>query len=508
MELIKNSINKCDYVAKGMAQIMAEGDVIVPDTKPDILKLIQVDSDASIKDKYIENGKLVICGRVDYKVLYVPDRENEKIKSIETSMEYKQVIDAGEADDEAYILAKSTIDRVEFNTLNSRKLHLRAIVHTDYEVCNINIIEVCSDIKEDAEKQISNLLFENTVNISEHEFTVKERLEIPSGENSVCEILKTDVKINDTEYKSVTGKVIVKGAVEICILYVDDNGDIKFTEAECPFTEVLDASEISDDTICDIDYSILCVTAVAEPDIDGDLREIVVDIDVSASIKASNTIEESILKDCFIPHANSQCIREKITLKSISERPVSQNMIREIIDVPDNIPSVSEIYNILTNAIIAKSELQNGKIICEGKIETYILYLSDSNENPIYSLKKDIPFSYMIECKNDVSGLECQIKTMIKHSSYNLNSNGEIEVRCHLSIECMLIKEIIVENITDIILNPCNDRQGIVIYFADKDEKIWDIAKRYNVSCDSLGKFNDIDGDKLEESCKLFIPMI
>ena len=39
MELIKNTINTYDTTAKGTAQVMTEGDVIVPDIKPDILKL-------------------------------------------------------------------------------------------------------------------------------------------------------------------------------------------------------------------------------------------------------------------------------------------------------------------------------------------------------------------------------------------------------------------------------------------------------------------------------------
>ena len=40
MKLIKNIVNICETAAKGSAQAMADGDVIVPDTKPDILKLI------------------------------------------------------------------------------------------------------------------------------------------------------------------------------------------------------------------------------------------------------------------------------------------------------------------------------------------------------------------------------------------------------------------------------------------------------------------------------------
>ena len=141
MELIKNTINTYDTTAKGTAQVMTEGDVIVPDIKPDILKLLQVDSDAIITDKYTENGKLIILGRVNYKILYVPDRENVKIESMNTSMDFKQTIDTKNPNSDVTVLANPIVERVEFNTVNSRKLHLRAIVHIDYEAYTINVRE-------------------------------------------------------------------------------------------------------------------------------------------------------------------------------------------------------------------------------------------------------------------------------------------------------------------------------------------------------------------------------
>ena len=508
MELIKNTINTYDTTAKGTAQVMTEGDVIVPDIKPDILKLLQVDSDAIITDKYTENGKLIILGRVNYKILYVPDRENVKIESMNTSMDFKQTIDTKNPNADVTVLANPIVERVEFNTVNSRKLHLRAIVHIDYEAYTIIVRELSVDTDdENAEKKIDKISFENIVNISEHEFTVKERLQIPSGENSISEILKTDVKIYDTECKSVTGKVITKGELGICILYIDSDGEIKFTECECPFTEVFDTDDVTDSCVCDIDYILLNVQSIAEPDIDGDLREISLDIDINASFKATNNIDNDILLDCFVPKMTSECSSEKIFLKSTVERPSVQNTIREMIELPDNIPSISEIYNVMTNAVITKSELNKDKIICEGKIEAYILYLTDSGENPIYSFKKDIPFSYMIECNNDTSEMVCGIKADIKHSSYNLNSKGELELRCLLSIECVLTKSYEINNITDVIVSENNNKHGILICFASKGESVWDISKRYGVVCENLTKLNNLECDTLEENCKLFIPV-
>ena len=52
------------------------------------------------------------------------------------------------------------------------------------------------------------------------------------------------------------------------------------------------------------------------------------------------------------------------------------------------------------------------------------------------------------------------------------------------------------------------DQPGIVIYFADKGEELWDIAKRYNTSEDAIRRRNSIKGDVIEKETMLIIPRI
>ncbi len=509
MEIEKTVVSLCETVAKGSTQAMTDGDVIVPDTKPDILKVLQVDAEASITDKYIENNRLIISGKVYYKVLYVPDKENERIKSILTTMDFRQAADSGGAAPDDGIMASATVQRVEFNAVNSRKLRLRAIIHIDYEICRAKETEICVGIdSDDAECVTENMEFENLTDVSSHAFTVKERIEIPSGQNAIGEILKTDVRISDTEHKTVMGKIIVKGSVGICILYTDDEGEIKFTEADIPFTEVLDAEGVGEDTICDIDYNVLNVMCEAEPDSDGDMRIARVDTDISADVRGTDIVNTEILSDCFIPYCDTRCQTETVDFVSTVYRPYSQNTIREIIEFPSNAPSVGGVYNVMTNASVSKSELRRDKLICEGNIEAYILYLTDSAENPIYSVKKDIPFSYMIECENTDGTENAEIKAVVNHVSYNLNSSGDLELRCVLSIEGRLLKNKTLTRITDVSAQERPSRRGIVIYFAKDGDTIWDIAKHYSVPQERIIKYNDTDIGDIAAGSKLFIPTI
>ena len=196
-----------------------------------------------------------------------------------------------------------------------------------------------------------------------------------------------------------------------------------------------------------------------------------------------------------------------LPLKTIAERPSTQSTLRDSISIPENAPGVNAVYNIMTNAHISKTELQRNKIICEGKIEAYVLYLTNSPENPIYSIKKEIPFSYMIECKNETNTHQCEIKSTIKHASYNINANGEIDIRCLLSIDCILMKEFEINNIVDINISETEKQQGMLIYFASEGEEIWEISKRYGVPCKVLADHNGVESEKLHNRCKLFIPM-
>ena len=507
MELIKNTVNICETGARGTTRAMADGDVIVPDIKPDILKIIQVDANACITDKYMENGKVIICGRVDYKVLYIPDKENEKIKSILTSMEFRQAADGGGSQPGSAIIAAASVDRAEFSAVNSRKLRLRAIVCIDYEVCQIREREICSGVCDrEVQTKMIGMNFENTVEISCHDFTIKEMLEIPPGQTSAAELLKTDVRISDTEYKTVSGKVIVKGNAGVCILYTDTGGDIKFIEMDIPFTEVFDTDGAGEETIFDIDYSLLGVMCEMQPDSDGDMRIAEVDIDICAALRGVETVEEEVLCDCFVPNMKTHCVSEKINVTETVERPSLQNTIREIIDFPSDVPKVSGVYNVMCDAVIARAEPERGKIICEGKIDAYILYLTESEENPVYSIKKEIPFSYMIECENAAKGFDIGAKAEVKHISYSLNSAGGLELRCLLEIDAKLLKKTETDNIISVETEPIEGSRGIVIYFVKKGDMLWDIAKRYSVPCEKITHYNGLEDENITAGSKLFIP--
>ena len=508
MELIKETINIGEVICEKTEQIMVDGDVIVPEIKPDMLKILQVDAVSSILQTVVDDGKIIINGQLYVTVLYVPDCENEKIRSVEMKFPFEKKLENPKIETGMNIVTDSNVERLEFSAQNSRKLKIKAIIGVQYEVVCVKETEIaCGAESESVQLKSDTITLSNISAMVNHKFTVEDNIEVPSGQKQINELLKTDVKILDTEYKNIDGKIVLKGLASVCVLYTDDECNIEFTETEIPFTEIIEAENVSEDSVCDIDYSVLGVDSSVLEDSDGDRRIIQTEVDICAQIKAVDNTEMEIIRDCYEPYMKTELQKSVLHTGVVEERVSVQNTLREIIDFENDAPEVKGVYNVDARPVISKTELRGGKLVCEGNLETYILYLSEDDDNPVYSIKRSIPFSSVLDYASKKDSLEAAVKAEIKHVSYNLNVAGELELRCIMAINGELIQKQSVEIIDEVIETPADKKSGIIIYFVQQDDDLWKIAKHYGVPCEDIMKYNNMDDEDVKMGMNLFIPV-
>ena len=94
MNLVKENIKTGEIVCQKYSQTMAESDVIVPDTKPDIQKILEVSGTVCITKKMLQQDKAFIQGIIKMNVLYLPeDDENGRIRSLCADLEFNHSLD-------------------------------------------------------------------------------------------------------------------------------------------------------------------------------------------------------------------------------------------------------------------------------------------------------------------------------------------------------------------------------------------------------------------------------
>ena len=83
-------INK--IVAQKKEMIMVEGDMIVPDSKPDILNTISTSGVVCIYKKELQEEKMRIDGNINTYIMYLPDQSEEGVRGLNTNLDFSEVI--------------------------------------------------------------------------------------------------------------------------------------------------------------------------------------------------------------------------------------------------------------------------------------------------------------------------------------------------------------------------------------------------------------------------------
>lgn len=93
----KDGLGICRLVGQKADSATVEGDIIVPDIKPDILNAIHTSGNVCIYKKEVLDGKIRLDGVVNTYVIYVADTENASVRGLNSSLDFTKVIEVDEA---------------------------------------------------------------------------------------------------------------------------------------------------------------------------------------------------------------------------------------------------------------------------------------------------------------------------------------------------------------------------------------------------------------------------
>jgi len=311
--------------------------------------------------------------------------------------------------------------------------------------------------------------------------------------------------------KTVNNKVVAKGRVIVNTLYTCDD-DIYYMENEIPFTEVMDVEGISADMQSEIEYSVTGATYELEQDENGENEGIYVKITVNSLIRAFEDEEYEIISDVYSPDYELSVSRKSIKINEIVDVMSSSCTVNDTVSLNPGMPEMVKIYNFIASPYVEKSYIEGNTAVVEGYVNTQLLYLSDSDASPVYCMKKNIPFAHRCAVAGSVTGAGVDASVHIEHNSYTFKSSTDADVRIGLSVSVNVIKEKTADFITDIMINeeaPIDktSQAGIVIYFAEESETLWDIAKRYHTTTGEIASVNKIDeNERLKNRQQLIIP--
>ena len=500
MEITKETVKINKVICEKKEIINVQGDMIVPDSKPDILNTITSTGNICIYKKEINEGKLRVDGNIITYIMYLADDEKNSIRGLNTTLDFSETISVPELQLGMNVEINPVIKLIECKVLNGRKIGIKVNVEMKINVSSKDETEIVTKVDDSniqilsENKIVSSLLGEGIT-----KSYVKENISIPSNDN-LAEILGCTINLVDKDIKISYNKILAKSEVEIKLIYLTEDGRITSCVGKVPLVGFIDMQNIKEDNICDINYLIKNIIIKPNPI---EEHSVYLEMEVEITCDCYEEKEINAIEDMYCPG-------EKITfdlkqINTISNRKTIKDtcQIRENISLPEI--GNGEIINSTVEPIITKENRLNGKLVIEGEVEINIIYL-DITSVGINTKKVSIPFEQTIDeiDSNNKTNIEIEIGMQ-----EIINQGGNISVNIDLNLKTTSFKEITIPAINNITEEEADNLEdySVIIYVVKPNDTLWKIAKRYGSTIDDIVRVNGIERpEKINVGEKIYIP--
>jgi len=514
VELIKKNIHMNKLKCKSTLQLTLDDDFNVPDVKPDIDKIIKEQGEVRITDIKAMNGKLLVKGALRFNVLYLNGEDQRPVHNIAGEIPFDEVInmDLTCADDDPTV--KWELEDLSTGMINSRKLSVKSIVQLNVSVEELYDEETAVMVEGSEDVQYMNKKIEITdVGVKRKDtFRIKDEILLPANKGNISTLLYHDIGLNNVEVRLLEDRFSIKGEIPVFILYTseDEENPMEYYETEIPFGGVIECNGCNEDMIEDILFRISDKFIEIKADEDGEERAFDIEVILDMDIKVYKIEEPEILCDIYSPSKEITPIVKEAVYENLVVKNNSKYRIADRIRVLESQPRILQICH--ANGAIKIDEIipDGNQLQVEGVVEADILYISEDDSIPLNSVKGAIPFVQMIEVKGIKPDSNYEIRPNLDQLSVMMLDSEEIEVKATVSLNTIVFDRITEEIITDIEvadldLQKLQDMPGIIGYVVKPNDTLWDIAKKYYTTVDSIMSINEMEDDMIEEGDKLII---
>lgn len=511
VEYIKDVLKVDQTVGQELSQALVEGDVVVPEAKPDIARVLDVDGTAVVNSKEVIQDRVMVEGVVRCTVLYVGQSDSKIIENLETELGFTHYLDMPGAKPNMLSTLKCQVEHVEYEIINSRKLNIKTVVNLQSRVNDVLQLEVIQNFKDMPNAQLlkDKVAVSRSQGQGSSQAIVREDLELEEEMPSIQKILKKNASVKVNSRKVMDNMVVIEGDIKIQLLYLCDepNEPLQQVSYDMPFTHSVDIVGAYQGLECAADVWVQELFVEPREDINGEMRVLNVEAVIAAEARVFETEEKELLIDAYCPGLSIQPKKRKIKLTQVVGEVQDQVVVKDSITFPaENVPQASRVLYAEAKPIITDQHISDGKVVIEGVLVTKVIYQSTDPSYGPASIKEDIPFRQSVEVEGALEDMECQSQLVVDHVNCTLVAPDEVEFRAVMMAEVSVFTSVEKEIFLDVEVEELKQGEdsGMFIYFVQPGDSLWSIAKKYNTTIASILKYNAIDesqiltpGDKL-----------
>ena len=461
MEIRKTTLLTETLFGETTAQAQMESAIPLPQGKT-LERVLSAESEATITDVSCRDGAIAVTGTMTLKP--AAESADHQPYAFEAAAEFTHTIrmEGVTPDMNARVSAEipaCSVKREDGGLRLQATVQLKAAVFEPKQIVCITGL----DDARDAELLTANVTLKKRTLLGAHSLRISESIDAPRG----MTVIKASATPLVNGLVKGTEGMLPQGELKLCVLYGAADGGIRREQYAIPFSDVI-ACEPGENA-----FSTATLTALSVSTEDDGTAT----VDAALSIGVYGCVSEThrIITDAYDAASDFSCeIRHAKALNY--EGAWSQTVqLNETVPVPQHMKDAYlPLYTALRPAV-TRTAAEDGRGLIEGVLAVTVVYRDDDGMKQ--SFTHELPLSFETEAKGTLPIVRVRAFDAV------LSGGGRtVSLSVSIAVETEWYRAIAFDHVPELQPGtPCETDCGMLVWFADPDESLFSIGKRFGV---------------------------
>ena len=500
------NVGSLESVYDGKLEQAVDGDITLPEYCPDILRILKTTVEPSVHSAQAAGERVTVDGAARVHVLYAA--EDGTLQSFEQTYPFTRTSEIGGLGEGAAVRATVKTEFANARAVSPRRLDIHGMLSIHQQVRRRREDAVLTGVSGGGIQALGD-----TVRLSSLEalhstaFPMNEVIELDAGNPPADQILLRRAAVIPTEMKAIKNKLLVKGNLDTTVVYnsrgVKDPVRVTHT---IPISQILEAPGVSEQTANTLRLSVNSLEVTPKPDTNGAARLLEIAARVAADIKGYAPVELPVVKDAYSTQGGIALDIRRLETREHVESFREPFLAKQSFEMgPDGVQSVQLLTGELSPT---ETILQDGGVQVNGKLNLHAVYTN--RDGMLANAEKQLPYTFRRALKKGAGAMEADVDTSLLNLQESV-SGDHMEVRAELAVAGDVFDAgggMVVQAVRPNEEEILPARSPLTIYFAAEGEPVWEIAKRYRTTTDSIRAENELAAEYAAAGQMLLIPSV
>ena len=460
--------------------------MIVPDSFPDVQDILDTCGTVVLRSKEAQQGKLLLTGIVQTYIIFRPEGETG-VRSLNTQLPFTVSVDCVEATSGTRLIATCEKTQLETRMINSRKLLIRVDIAAEFQAYESVTEELTIGLegKSDIQLRTESCAMMPIVDVREKTFSVSDEYAFPASKPPVGRIISATARLMEEDVQTVGLKLVIKGAALVSVVYTSAaSGEVCSVDFSLPFSQILEmtADEGEHSSLVSLMPTGLYVQDTGTETTSA--QGLAVELAAVAQICVYAKVEATYVADFYSILCETEYESGSCDCASLTGVDSLHDTARFLLATDSQVRNIVSI-----RAVCGKVRKTDNEVIIP--VSAAILFCNEEGELERCTGR----FEYTFQAS--YGGVDVEFSLQYGEP-YAAPTAGGIELRMPLEVKVMSFETVKLEYVASVEYKEEQTKDlgslpSLIVRRVDSQDSIWNLAKRYNSTCELIRRANAMD---------------